>query len=103
MQKSLLSLAVLLSACAFAQADVQFSANLEGLQEVPPNASPAFGSLDGTLSGSAGSYVFNFNADFSGLLGGATAVTIQNAPVGANGSVKYSVAGANFPIGATQG
>ncbi len=103
MRKSLIASAVLLSAGALVRAGTDFSANLDGLQEVPPNASPAFGTLDGTLSGSAGSYVFNFNADFSGLLAGANAITIQNAPVGTNGSIMYSVSGATFPAGAASG
>jgi len=37
---------------------MDFSATLEGSQEVPPNMSPASGSLSATLTGDSGAIIF---------------------------------------------
>ncbi len=59
-------------------------ANLDGLQEVPPNASPAFGLTDLTLTGNT------FTIDtgtYQDLLGNSNAVTLNDAAVGVNGPI----------------
>lgn len=66
-----------------------FEANLDGFSEVPPNASPALGSADFTLSGT------NLSIDagtgvYSDLLGGATTVRLQDAAAGMNGPTLFS-------------
>jgi hypothetical protein len=60
-----------------AQATIlNFEVNLDGLQEVPPNASPAFGLADLTLDDSSG-LVSITTGTYQDLLGGATAVTLN--------------------------
>jgi hypothetical protein len=59
---------------------LNFEVNLDGLQEVPPNASPAFGLADLTLDDSSG-LVSITSGTYQDLLGGATAVTL-NGPAG---------------------
>ena len=83
--KKLYYLIAILGAGTAAQAQLLFEANLDGLQEVPPNASPAFGSGDFTLSGTT--LTLNGGAAYSDLLGGATAVTLNDAPPGMNGAI----------------
>jgi hypothetical protein len=80
---------------------VTFDANLDGLQESPPNVSPGFGLLDGTLTGSSGSFVFTIDGTYSGILGGLTSAAIQNAAPGSNGSTVFPITTASF--GATSG
>ena len=61
-------------------------ANLDGLQEVPPNASPGFGSIDGTYDDST--MVFTITSgSYQDLLGNSTAVTLNNGAIGANGPI----------------
>ncbi len=69
-----------------ANAQTSFQANLDGLQEVPPNASPAFGAADFSLSGAILSIVAS-TGTYADLLGGSTAVTLNDAAVGVNGPV----------------
>jgi hypothetical protein len=64
-----------------------FETNLDGLQEVPPNASPAFGLGDLTLDTVSGLVTIT-SGTYQDLLGGATAVTLNgmagpgtNAPI----------------------
>ena len=71
-----------------ARAQTYFQANLDGLQEVPPNASPAFGLGDFTLSGSTFSVT---TGSYQDLLGGATAVTLNDAAPGVNGAIIFSL------------
>jgi hypothetical protein len=76
-------IAVLAVLCSLAISNAQtYQATLDGLQEVPPNASPAFGLGDFTLSGTNLSVT---TGTYQDLLGGATIVTIQDAPVGVIG------------------
>src|ERR1700733_14325789 len=93
MRRSLLLVgAVVVLLCApISKAALMVNADLDGLQEVPPNASPAFGSMDGTLTGGPGSYVFSYTTTYSNLLGGSTTATIQQGAPGTNGSVVHSV------------
>jgi len=75
--------ACLLGASASA-AILSFEANLDGLQEVPPNASPGFGQVDLTLDTTSG-FVTITTGTYQDLLGGATAVTLSDAAIGVNG------------------
>jgi hypothetical protein len=72
------------------QAQSAYNAQLDGFQEVPPNASPGYGSADLTLNGTTLSIDANTGA-YSSLLGGATAVTINDAAVNANGPTVISL------------
>lgn len=80
----------LLGACFLAftthAATLTFEANLDGLQEVPPNASPAFGLGDLTLDTVSG-FVTITTGTYQDLLGGATAVTLNDAAIGSNGPI----------------
>lgn len=79
--------AVVASAVGPAQAQlVPMTFILDGLQETPPNASPAsgFGSL--TLNVATGEITL-FSGSFSGLVAPATAAHIHQAPPGTPGGV----------------
>jgi hypothetical protein len=65
---------------------LSFEANLDGLQEVPPNSSPGFGLLDATVNDVSGAFLVT-TGTFQDLLGGSTAVTINDAAVGTNGPI----------------
>ncbi len=60
-----------------------FTADLSGSNEVPPNGSPASGSVTAMLSGTT----LSLSGSFSGLAGDYTASHIHNAPAGSNGGV----------------
>lgn len=75
---------VILSLCLFSisagASVIPFSATLSGLQETPPNASPATGSA--TLTFDDVSHVLSWTIDFSGLTGGvATAAHFHGRKV----------------------
>lgn len=76
-----------------------FNDPLQGLQEVPPNASPGTGSITGTYDDV--SNTLSFNLMFSGLLGNTTAAHFHHAPPGVAGPVTIGSAG--FPLGVTSG
>jgi hypothetical protein len=86
MRSMVITVVGLLAVCTSARGSILlFQANLSGLQVVPPNASPAFGTMDitvddvsGLLTVTAGSY--------QGLLGSATATGLHFAPAGTNGA-----------------
>ena len=63
---------------------LNFEVNLDGLQEVPPDASPAFGSADLTLDDSSG-LVSIISGTYQDLLGGATAVRTERPSSGRHG------------------
>jgi hypothetical protein len=64
-----------------------FEANFDGLQEAPPNASPAFGLGDLTLDTVSGLVTIT-TGTYQDLLGGATAVTLNGmAPLGTNAGI----------------
>lgn len=73
-QKNLLALAAALALSGAAQAAV-FVANLEGAQEVPPNASPGTGSA--TLLVNDATLAFTLTGSYSGLLADVTAAHIH--------------------------
>jgi CHRD domain/PEP-CTERM motif len=66
---------------------LNFEVNLDGLQEVPPNAGPGIGFADLTLDDSSG-LVSITSGTYQDLLGGATAVTLNGpAPAGTNAGI----------------
>jgi hypothetical protein len=69
---------------------LSYQANLDGLQEVPPNGSPAFGLLDATVNNVSGAFVVTMGT-FQDLLGGSTAVTLNDAAAGTNGPIVFSL------------
>lgn len=65
---------------------------LNGLQENPPNSSPATGLASGTLDDSNG--MLHFNVTASGFTAPITAAHIHTAPAGVNGPVTFPLTGA---------
>lgn len=64
-----------------------FTSTLNGAQD---NAiTPATGTLTGTLNGEAGSWVFDYVVNYSGLQSNLVAAHIHNAPLGINGPVVH--------------
>jgi hypothetical protein len=94
---------LLLSALAFAShvnADTIFDATLLGVNEIPPNASPATGSAFLTLHNDLNT--LDVNIVFNGLVAPTTASHIHCcAPLGVATSVRLPFTG--FPTGVTSG
>lgn len=77
-----------------------FNLSLSGLQEVPPNASPATGNISGTYDDI--SKTISFNITFTGFIGLTTAAHFHGpAAPGVNGPVLIGLTG--FPLGVTNG
>jgi hypothetical protein len=97
------SSAVLVSVqSAQAQVSSFFTATLNGLQEVPPNASPATGMGTFTLNPSQTS--LSFNITYSGLTSAFVAAHFHNAAPGVNGPiVRGMVIGPDGPGGSPNG
>jgi hypothetical protein len=73
---------------------------LTGQKEVPPNPSPATGTLIGTYNTTT--HILNFSLMFNGLVGPTTASHFHSpAPPGVNGPVQIPLVG--FPVGVTSG
>jgi hypothetical protein len=82
--------AALALAAGLATAATQvYSFNLDGLQEVPANASPAAGSMQITIDDVAGLISYSF-AGFN-LQGSFSAAHIHVAPAGVNGPVVFNL------------
>lgn len=84
---------------------IQYFANLDGVSESPPNASPATGFVNVDYDNVA--HTLHIHAEFSGLLGTTTASHIH-APTSLPGTGTASVATtvpsfAGFPLGVTSG
>lgn len=93
MKKTLVALfsAVVFSA-GVATAQTTFQTFLLGINEVPPNASPASGFGQVVLN--AAQTQITVDENWSGLVGGgATASHIHTAPAGVNGGVTFPLAG----------
>ncbi|HMN39264.1 MAG TPA: CHRD domain-containing protein [Phycisphaerales bacterium] len=74
--------------------------NLSGLQEVPSNASPAFGTVTGTYDDATNSLAYN--VIFSGFVGTTTAAHFHGpAAPGVNAGVQIALLG--LPVGVTSG
>ena len=106
MKKTLFGLAVvLLSGAATPGAATMWlwSATLDGLQEVPPNASPGTGSINGTLDDVTGSVVVTFGV-FANLTAPAVAAHIHGlAPPGTNAGVLIPLTATNATSGTLTG
>jgi hypothetical protein len=73
---------------------------LSGLNEVPPNASPATGIITGTYNSTTN--VLSFNVMFSGLTGSTTVAHFHGpATPGVNAGAQIAFAG--FPVGVNSG
>lgn len=85
-----ISIAVLALVLGAGVASAQtFTATLDGLQEVPPNASPATGSATLVLDAAM---MLNVSCTFSGLLAPVAASHIHApAPPGVNAGVRFSL------------
>ena len=95
MKKAALLASIVLFATTFlagiASAQWTFQANLSGLGENPPNASPGFGL--GTVVLDAGQTNITVDLNWSGLTAPATASHIHTGGVGTNGPVTFPFAG----------
>jgi uncharacterized protein (TIGR03382 family) len=70
---------------------LNFDANFDGLQEVPPNASPAFGFGELTLDTVSGNVTIT-TGTYQDLLGGASAVTLNGmAGPGVNAPILFAL------------
>jgi uncharacterized protein (TIGR03382 family) len=74
---------------------VNFTSILNGLQEVPANASPATGAA--TMSIDLSTLAFTIDLSFSGLSSGMTIAHIHRAPAGSNGPIVIWLDGMNTP------
>ncbi|MCW8091203.1 CHRD domain-containing protein [Alteromonas sp. ASW11-130] len=91
-----------------ANADIIFTATLSGDQEVPSVTTPASGSAIGELSGTAGSYVFTYEINYTNLsspiIDAAGGGHFHNATAGNNGPVVHLFDTAAFAfLGSTDG
>jgi len=86
-----LCLALVLGSTLTARADLwQFNVNLDGLQEVPPNASPGTGFGTAFFNDVSGS--MTISGTFSGLLANTTAAHLHGfAPAGTNAGVLFAL------------
>jgi hypothetical protein len=97
MLRSAFVFAVALALTASAGAAViQYNFPLEGIQEVPPNPSPATGFASVTLD--TDTNMLSWNITYSGLLGSVTASHFHEAPPGVNGPVRVNVGPLPSPI-----
>ncbi len=109
--KVILQSFLLCAVTAFAQvanADIIFSATLSGDQEVPDAETTASGSAIGELTGEAGSYVFTYEINYTGLSSPIIDIAggghFHNAPAGVNGGVVHLFDTAAFEfLGTTAG
>ena len=85
--KNLLVLAAVLCAAPAVHAQT-YDANLDGFQEVPPNASPAFGYGEFTLTGTTFAVT---TGSYQDLLGNSTVITVNDAAVGSNGTSLFQL------------
>jgi len=77
-----------------------FNLNLSGVNENPPNASPATGNIVGTYDDVT--KVISFNLTFSGFVGTSTAAHFH-APAGLTTNAPVRIGFAGFPTGVTSG
>lgn len=89
MTKKLAALVVLAAGSAISAQTIQYPFDLSGVNEVPANASPGFGSAIITLNTVTGGWTLTGN--YSGMVGSVVAAHIHAAPVGANGSVLFAL------------
>ncbi|HYW22059.1 MAG TPA: CHRD domain-containing protein [Nodularia sp. (in: cyanobacteria)] len=94
-----LGAAIALTPLAADAAVFSFISTLNGDQEVPSISTPGVGTAIGTLSGNPGSWVFEYEVNYSNLQGviAAPYAHIHNAPAGQNGPVVHSLDNAEIP------
>ncbi len=81
-----------------AGAIIYLEANLDGLQEVPANASPGTGY--GTMSYDTVSKLLSWSIDYTGLITGSIDAHFHKAPPGVSGGVEVAIPGS---VGTTSG
>jgi hypothetical protein len=97
--KKILTIIGLFGGLTLCQAQSFFAANLDGVQEVPSNSSPAVDKADFTLNGTTLTLVaqsdsnqyFNFLTHIVALLGVPTTSTVNDAAPGNNGPVLFDL------------
>jgi len=100
-------LAVFLPVCALwsalpaCGAIIYLEASIDGLQEVPPNASPATGY--GTMNYDTVSKLLSWSIDYVGLLTPASAAHFHKAPPGVGGPVVVPIPGVSGTSGTAIG
>jgi hypothetical protein len=105
--KHLFSLLLVLTVILFFQKNTfaliyPFNLTYSALQEVPPNASPATGTIAGTYDD--GTKTISITINFSGLVANTTAAHFHApAPIGVNAPVIISYIPGGFPLGVTSG
>jgi len=100
MKKAICGLGVVALCAAQASAVVwTFNDPMTGSQEVPANASPAFGNINGTYDDVTN--VITYSMTWSGLMANTTNAHFHAAAVGVAGGVQIGPAG--FPLGVTAG
>ena len=82
--------------CSASAAVVHYQFDLSGLQEVPPNASPATGFADVTLD--TDTNLLSWNITYSGLLAPISNSHFHQAPAGTNGPVVVPIGPLPSPI-----
>jgi CHRD domain len=90
-----LACALLLASPGIAEV-VNFKATMDGKSQVPPNSSPATGTLTATYDTS--SKQLSWKGSYSGLSGPATAAHFHSAEAGKNGPVAVPIAPATSPF-----
>ncbi|MBI5060671.1 CHRD domain-containing protein [candidate division KSB1 bacterium] len=96
--KIMMVLAISIVATAAYAYDHGWLAILDGLQEAPPNASPASGIFEATVS--ADCDTLYYSGSYSGLIGSYTVSHIHTAPAGVAGPVRH---GFSAPAGLIAG
>ncbi len=77
-----------LATMAIAHGQTTYEANLDGLQELPPNSSPGYGYGDFSLNGAVLTVT---EGSYSSLLGGAATIRLNDAPAGMTGPLVASL------------
>ena len=90
-----LACALLLASPGIAEV-VNLKATMDGKSQVPPNSSPATGTLTATYDTS--SKQLSWKGSYSGLSGPATAAHFHSAEAGKNGPVAVPIAPATSPF-----
>ena len=80
---------------------IPVNGTFSGAQEVPPNSSPATGSVVGNYDQKSG--LLGIKVTYAGLTANATAAHIHNAPAGVNGPVQIDLAPLGFTFGSRSG
>lgn len=93
------SAAVLILAAVAHSETFQFETTLSGANEVPPNASPATGTVVGTYDDVANSFSFSWKIT-DNLIGnpGAPGAHIHMAPPGSNGGIQFAMFNGPWPL-----